>query len=390
MGGRSSKVIKVTGDWLRQSGIQALFKTYAANGFQLFAVGGCVRNDLLGIPVSDIDMASDARPEQAVQFLDDAGFKVIPTGIDHGTLTVIAGGVPHEITTFRKDVETDGRHAVVAFGTDPAEDAQRRDFTINALYADAEGLVSDFTGGLSDIAAPIVRFIDAAEERIQEDYLRSLRFFRFHARFVAAETGFDPDALSAIAANLQGLETLSRERVGSELLKILGVPDPAPAVMTMQQCGVLTRILPGADAKALGPFVHFEQITKVKPNPIARLASIATEDLAETLRLSRAQRTQFRQFRDAVSNGQTPAELGYRLGYDLALAALCLRCAMLEQPLPKAIQSEVETGSDAKFPIKAKDLIERYQGPALGEALRKLEADWIASGFSKTKSDLLG
>lgn len=378
----------VTGDWLTRPGTQRLFDVYAENGSALFAVGGCVRNDLLGEPVSDIDMASDAPPEQATAFLEDAGFKVIPTGIDHGTITVISDGIPHEITTFRDDVATDGRHAVVAYAASLEEDSARRDFTINALYCDRDGAIRDPQGGLADIAARRVRFIGNAEERIREDYLRSLRFFRFHARYAA--DGFDAEALAAIAATLDGLDQLSRERVGAELLKLLSVADPGPAIGTMHQTGVLTRILPGADPRALGPFLVCESALNLEPDPVARLATFADENVGPALRLSKAQVTKLQTLREAAMASTPAGELGYRLGQTAALQALALRAAFVEQPPDPRITAEVTKGATANFPLAAKDLQPRFHGRALGEELRKRETHWIASGFSLTKQQLLG
>ena len=381
---------RVTGTWLTAPETQAIFDVYESAGHQLYAVGGCVRNALLGVDVSDIDMTSDAPPDQAMALLQAAGFKVIPTGFDHGTITVMSGGIPHEITTFRSDVETDGRHAVVRFSKTLEEDAQRRDFTINALYADRDGLVHDCVGGLEDIKGPHVRFIGDAAQRISEDYLRSLRFFRFHAWYGRDEDGFDPDALAAISANLGGLEQLSRERVGSEIVKLMAAPNPVPAVMVMAQTGVLGYVLPGTDPRALGPFVHLEQMVGLRVDPIFRLASIVDEEQAETLRLSKARIKALKSVRAGAVGTASAAELGYRLGEQQGLAAIVLRSALLEQPLSEDAKSRVQTGTQAKFPIKAADLQPEFEGAALGQKLRALEADWIASGFVKTKAQLLG
>lgn len=390
MGGRSSEPVTVTGGWLTSAATQAVFDAFEAAGHSVFVVGGCVRNALLGEPVTDIDMSSPVPPDVATTFLEAAGFRVVPTGVDHGTITVLSCGVPHEITTFRKDVETDGRHAVVAFSDQIEDDAARRDFTINALYADRLGAVIDPVDGLPDIHARRVRFIGNAEDRIREDYLRSLRFFRFHARYGDAGNGFDADALAAIAANLDGLEQLSRERVGVELLKLLSVPDPAPAVMTMQQIGVLSQLLPGADARALGPFVHLSAQLGLETDAIPRLASFADEDQASTLRLSRAQAKELSTLREAAKGAMSAAEIGYRIGAKRALHAYTLRCAFLESPIDPNIPGTIEDGAKAKFPISASDLSDRFEGKALGDALREREANWIASGFSLTREQLLG
>jgi len=224
-----------------------------------------------------------------MRLAEAAGLKPVPTGIDHGTVTVVSDGKPHEVTTFREDVDTFGRHAEVAFGSDLQADARRRDFTMNALYAQPDGTVIDPLGGMDDLAARRVRFIGDAAARIAEDYLRILRFFRFHAHYGDPASGLDADALAACAANLDGLDGLSRERVGAEMRKLLSAPDPAPAAAAMQAAGVLAIVLPGADTRALAPLVHLEDRTTTPPDAIRRLAALGGADVAERLRLSRAE-----------------------------------------------------------------------------------------------------
>lgn len=390
MGRSDARPIEISGDWLSSPATQALFDAYDAAGSPLYAVGGCVRNTLLNLPVSDIDMASPVPPDTATAFLNAAGFKVIPTGINHGTLTVMSGGVAYEITTFRQDVKTDGRRAVVAFNSSLAEDAARRDFTINALYAARDGAVIDPVGGLDDIHPTRVRFIGRAEDRIREDYLRSLRFFRFHAHYGDPAEGFDADALSAIASTQDGIDGLSKERVTSELLKLLAAESPPFAINGLQQTGLLMRLLPGADAKALGPLVHFEDLFGLAPDPVRRLASLGSVDLIPHLRLSKAQARQFENLRSISESAACAGELGYRLGRDGGLGALILRAALLEAPVTDADQAVVARGAEAEFPLKAKDLADRFSGPALGAALREREAAWIASEFTLSKAALLG
>ena len=238
--------------WLTRPETQALCAALEGAGYHALFVGGCVRDGIIGRAVTDIDIATDARPEQVMQITKAAGMKPIPTGIDHGTVTVVSGGIPHEVTTFRRDVETDGRRARVAFSKRVEEDALRRDFTMNALYADARGAVLDPLGtGLADLRARRVRFIGDPHDRIAEDYLRILRFFRFHAHYADRLGGLDPDGLAACAEMADGLAQLSRERVGAEMVKLLAAPDPGQSVAAMVQAGVLARVLPGADASRL-------------------------------------------------------------------------------------------------------------------------------------------
>jgi poly(A) polymerase len=379
--------MKVQGAWLDRPGTQALCAALSAAGQRALFVGGCVRNALMALPVGDIDIATDALPKIVSDIAEKAGFKVIPTGIDHGTVTVIAGGIPHEVTTFRRDVETDGRHALVAFSDDLTEDAARRDFTMNALYAEADGTVIDPLGGLPDLLARHLRFVGDPEARIREDYLRILRFFRFHALYADPEAGLDAEGLAACAANLDGLAGLSRERIGAEMHKLLAAPDPAPATAAMAQAGVLAQILPGADARALGLMVHLESGTA--PDWLARLALLGGEDPAEALRLSRAESGSIQQIRDYIGTSLTPAALGWKLGERLARATILCRAALLEQPLSPNWQSEIIRGTQASLPVTAADLMPALQGPALGEALRKIEVRWLASDLNLSKSDLL-
>ncbi len=376
--------------WVSDPATQKVCAALTSGGAQALFVGGCVRNALLGAPVSDIDIATDARPQQVVKLAQNAGLKAIPTGIDHGTITVVCDGIPHEITTFRRDIETDGRRAVVVFSDNIQEDAARRDFTMNALYAQPDGTVLDPLNGLPDLRARRVRFIGTAEHRIREDYLRSLRYFRFHAWYGDAEAGFDADALAAIASNLEGLSDLSRERVGAELLKLLGAPDPAPSVAAMRSVGVLAQLLPGADDRALAPLIMLEQQAGTAPEPIRRLAAIATPEIAKTLRLSKAQLQRLTRMRDEASGTASIAELGFRYGEESGLHEVLLRCAFLEQPWSDEMRTDLHAGAKADFPISASDLIPEFTGPALGRKLAELEARWIASGFALTRDDLLG
>ena len=373
--------------WLKDAATQAVCDAITAEGAQLYFVGGCVRNALMGVPVSDLDLSTNAHPKTVMDLAKRAGLKVIPTGIDHGTVTVICDGIPFEITTFRKDVATDGRRATVAFSNDIADDAARRDFTMNAIYARPDGSLVDPLGGMADLDARRVRFIGTAQNRIREDYLRSLRYFRFHAWYGDHDAGFDPEALAAIAANLDGLGQLSRERVGAELLKLLAADNPAPAVAAMRQAGVLLELLPGSDDRALAPLIHLE--AGLNPDPIRRLAALGGPEMGEHLRLSKAQSSNWTTLRDQAVATTGAAELGYRLGETQARDALLLRSALLEQPLNPNLESDISQGCSAKFPLSAKDLMPEITGKALGLTLKRLEVDWILSGFSLNRDALL-
>ncbi|MDZ4393369.1 CCA tRNA nucleotidyltransferase [Cypionkella sp.] len=379
--------MRISGDWIDHPGTQALCAVLTEAGYQALFVGGCVRNALLGVAVADIDIATDARPKNVSDLAETAGFHVVPTGIEHGTVTVIAQGLAHEVTTFRRDVETDGRRAVVAFSTDVAEDAARRDLTMNALYARADGAVLDPLGGLPDLMARRVRFVGEAEARIREDYLRILRFFRFHAVYGDPAAGIDAEGLAACAANADGIEGLSRERIGAEMRKLLGARDPAPAVATMAQAGILARVLPGSDAKALSVLVHLEG--DLAPRWQRRLVILGGIDPGDAFRLSRVETGSNTAVRDAVGSALTPAALGWKLGAEQAGDAVLCRAALFETLPPEHWQSEIARGVASTIPVTAADLMPALQGPALGKKLREIEARWLASNLYLRKSDLL-
>ena len=378
---------QVTGDWINSAAAQTVCNAILDAGFQVYFVGGCVRNDLLGVPISDLDLSTNALPEQVMKAASDAGLRTVPTGIDHGTITVVAHGEGLEVTSFRKDVETDGRRAVVAFSDNLDDDALRRDFTMNALYATSDGQIVDPLGGLDDLRARRVKFIENAQDRIREDYLRTLRFFRFHAWYGDPNTGIDPDGLAAITANLGGLETLSKERVGSEFIKLLTAPDPAPSMAAMSQTGVLAALLPGADTTFLPVLIHLE--AGKTPSPIRRLAVMGGEDVAERLRLSKRQRALLHLLQTETASLIGAGELAYRHGAEVAKDVLLLRAAMTGAPIEEAAWSDIAAGAEAKFPVQSSELASEYSGPALGKELRRLEGLWIKSGFTLSREELL-
>ena len=337
--------------------------------------------------VADVDISTDALPQTVSVIAENAGFKVIPTGIEHGTVTVVVEGVPHEVTTFRRDVETDGRRAVVAFSTQIEEDAMRRDFTMNALYAEADGTVIDPLGGLPDLLARRLRFVGDAEARIREDYLRILRFFRFHAWYGHAEEGIDPEGLAACAALSAGIETLSSERIGAEMRKLLAAPDPGPSLAAMAQAGILARVLPGADARAIPVLVHLE--AGRPPHWLRRLAVLGGEDPTDLWRLSRAESRDFGHIRDALHEEHSAAVLGWKLK-ELAQHAILARAALIGVPPPEGWETEVARGQAAVFPVKPADLMPALQGAALGARLKALEGAWLRSNLCATRENLLG
>ena len=379
--------MRVAGEWIENTATQAVCAALTSAGWQALFVGGCVRNAALGLAVNDIDIATDAVPETVTILAQNAGFKVVPTGIDHGTVTVIAGGMPHEVTTFRRDIETDGRRAVVAFTTALHDDAARRDFTMNALYARPDGTVVDPLGGLDDLLRRRLRFVGHPEDRIREDYLRILRFFRFTAIYGDPSLGMDADGLAACADLSAGIETLSAERIGAEMRKLLAAVDPAPAMAAMQMAGVLARVLPGGETRALAPLVHLE--AGAKPHWLRRLAVLGGDDVTDRWRLSRAESRDLGRIRDAFASMASPAVLGWRLGPDLAADAVLARAALLETQPPTGWRAELHRGASAHFPVKAADL-PGLSGAALGAQLKALEQRWCDSDLTLTRAELLG
>ena len=380
--------MKISGDWMSHPGTQRLLQALDQAGYRALFVGGCVRNALLGLAVNDVDIATDALPETVTNMAETIGFRVIPTGVIYGTVTVLADGAAHEVTTFRQDVKTDGRHAVVAFTDIISQDAARRDFTMNALYADATGQVVDPLGGLPDILARHVRFVGVAQDRILEDYLRILRFFRFYALYGDPDAGIDADGLAACADNAEGIGGLSPERIGAEIRKLLAAPDPAPSVCSMAQAGILGLILPGADPAGLGPLVHLE--SGIAPRWQRRLVAISVQGSTDNLSLSRAEAGIIGRVRAEISSDLTSAALGWRLGVTEAQDVVLCRAALMQTPLPKGWRTQVSRGARAVLPVTAADLMPALSGPALGEKLREIERRWLASDLTLAKAQLLG
>ena len=379
---------RIAPPWLDAAAPRAVTAALGAGGWRAYYVGGCVRDALLGRSAADIDVATDAPPEAVIAAARAAGIRAVPTGIEHGTVTLVHAGAPVEVTTFRRDVETDGRRAVVAFTGDMAEDARRRDFTMNALYATSAGEVLDPLGGLPDLRARRLRFVGEPAARIAEDALRILRFFRFHAWYGDPQAGLDAEALAACAEAAEAVDGLSRERVGAEMAKLLAAPDPALSVAAMASCGVLGRVLPGAEATALGPVVHGEALAGLGPDWRRRLAALGGQaDWPARLRLSRGDARAFEAIRAALEADEPLAASAYRHGAEATRDAAVIRAAAVGWPPPGDLAAETARGAAARFPLRAADL--GLEGPALGAALKRLEAAWVASDFSLDREALV-
>lgn len=364
--------------WRNRPGLDRLAAALGAKEGQARFVGGAVRDTLLQLDVADIDIATAHAPAEVIARLEDARIKAIPTGLAHGTITAIVDGTPVEVTTLRRDVATDGRHAVIAYTDDWREDAARRDFTINALYADpATGDVFDYFGGLADLAARRVRFIGDPLQRIAEDHLRILRFFRFHARF--GET-IDQDGLDACTARANDLMALSRERIASEVLKLLVAKNAVAVVRLMVERGIFRAVLPEIDAagaERLAALADRERTAGVEPDPIRRLAAVIPAGDAEAvgarLKLSNADRKRL-MAATAGPGDEGPRALAYRAGIVGATDRLLLAGEDL---------APIRDWSAPPLPINGGALVARglRKGPDVAAMLRRIETQWIAEGF---------
>lgn len=378
--------------------VMAALKTASRDTDARF-VGGAVRNALIGRPIDDIDIATPLPPKDVVRRLLDAGLKAVPTGIAHGTVTAVAAGKPFEITSLRRDVATDGRHATVAFGGSWAEDAQRRDFTMNALYATAEGDVIDTVGGVADLLAGRVRFVGDPATRICEDYLRILRLFRFQAWYGTGP--LDPAALSAAVAAGEGLDTLSGERIAKEMLKLLAAPTPAAVLRQMATGGLLDRVLPGrADLDRLERLCALEARYGFEPDGLLRLAALGGEGpaIAQRWRLSKAQCQRLTAVAAAsplaadLPHGEARRRL-YRLGGQVFRDRLFFDWAgpaAGPDPAWFALLELVELFEPPPFPLTGHDAVAMgFQGAAVGRALRSVKVWWIESDFRPGRDALL-
>ena len=402
--------------FLKEETLQALLKVLNTDEDRALVVGGAVRNALMGEAVEDIDIATQSLPDKVTELCEAAGFRVAPTGIEHGTLTVVVDHVPYEVTTLREDVETDGRRAVIRYTRDFAHDAERRDFTFNALYAEANGTLVDPVGGLEDLKERRLRFVGDPDIRIREDYLRILRFFRFFARY--GHGAPDRAAISAIVRLRDGLEGLSAERVWAELKKTLTARNAERALLWMRQTGVYQRVLPESGDMDLFPRLRaVEEAGGFPPDPLTRLMALlpAHEDrsdkLAIRLKLSNAERERLK----AAWEAQLPSDLftaesepkwrtffyrhGARGVTDRAMVDAARGLASdppVTVPYRMAdrlawLGTAWEAWTKPELPVSGRDLIDlgADPGPTMGKVLKTLEADWVQSDFQLQRDALL-
>jgi poly(A) polymerase len=392
---------------LGRPALARLLEALNGGGEETRIVGGAVRNALLGRRIADVDLATTATPEVVTARAEAAGFKAVPTGIEHGTVTVIAEGTPYEVTTLREDVETHGRRATVRFGRDFEADARRRDFTINALSVSADGAVHDYVGGLADIAARRVVFIGEPAARIREDYLRILRFFRFNAAY--AEGPLDPAGFSAALRERSGLAILSRERVRLEVLKLLVARRAVEIVRALSHAGFALRFLGGV--VELGRFARaaaFEHEEGGHPDPIHRLAALAvfvSEDadrLRELLRLSNAEHERLNAYARLLARMKSEVQPLDRAAIrrfvaEYGIATLHDMLTAIEgEPHPRLSADGLKayrrftTGEERVplFPLRGADLVARGvpKGPGMGDRLERARRAWLAEGCPTGKA----
>ncbi|MET0313836.1 MAG: CCA tRNA nucleotidyltransferase [Hansschlegelia sp.] len=384
--------------WLREKPLADLLAAVDSDGEEARVNGGAVRDAMLGLPRGDIDIATTATPDIVISRAKANGWKPVPTGIEHGTVTVVIAGKPFEVTTLRRDVETDGRRAVVSFTRDWAEDARRRDLTINGLTLDRDGKVHDHVGGLDDLAAGRVRFIGDPRDRIREDFLRTLRFFRFHARF--ARGSLDEAGFAATIAEREGLSRLSGERVRAELLKLLVAPRAAETVAAMAQAGLLAPLTSGAPR--LSRFARFVAGDADRPDALLRLAALlqfTAEDAARLkarLRLSNAESKRLEAIGD-LTPALSPADgeqAAQRALYSLGESAYRDRVRLAAVDAPEkdwsVLISLPDRWAPPKFPLTAADFRARgLEGPPLGRALKAAEAAWVEAGFPEDAAGIV-
>src|SRR6201989_3645474 len=401
--GRTDRTLDTA--WLESGALPRLLDVLDRDGEEARVIGGAVRNTLLGLPVHEFDVATTALPEEVARRVEAAGFKAVPTGIEHGTITVRVGKLQLEVTTLRRDVETDGRHAKVEFGRDWRGDAHSRDFTINAFSVTRDGALYDYADGLTDLEARRVCFIGDPRERIREDYLRILRFFRFHAAYGHNQP--DAEGLAACIAARDGLDALSRERVRMELMKLLVAPGAAPTLVVMANAGLLLRALGGVPYLAsFARMVEIETAIGEAPDAVRRLGALGgaiVEDaqrLWQKLRLTNAEHTRISTMGEhwprlsPDAGDQTARAVLYRLKPQAFSNSARLSGARAQAAADDAAWRSFVTlpqrWTAPMFPIKATDFIARgiAPGPALGVVLRAAEEAWIAADFPQEENAL--
>ena len=349
--------MKISADWLTKPSTQLVMQILLSGGYEAFFVGGCVRNTLFDFQATDIDISTSATPKRVMELMSQAGLKTIPTGIDYGTVTVVADKQNYEITTFRKDIETDGRRAKVKFSGSVLEDAKRRDFSINAIYSEQDGTILDPLDGIADIAKKRIKFIGDPHARIKEDYLRILRFFRFLALF-GRENETHEIEIAAINDLRDGLDTISAERKSDEILKLFAAPNPQYSIFLMETADISSKIFDAYDYKSLNNLKELEDRLQVSPCATRRLAAYTKDNLKSQLRFSNKITKAHKVLREEAIGKKDAAELSYRYNEKIALDSILVRSSLHSTEPSKNVYHRIKLGSVAKFPVKSVDLAE--------------------------------
>tara|TARA_Y100000739_G_C20607740_1_gene466666 strand:+ start:1560 stop:2720 length:1161 start_codon:yes stop_codon:yes gene_type:complete len=366
-----------------------LFQLFIEKSFDIYFVGGCVRDFLLNLPIKDIDISTTALPNEIISIARENNIKAIKTGIEHGTITLVYKTIQYQITTFRTDIKTDGRKAVVNFSKDIIADASRRDLTINALYADIEGNIIDPLNIIADLNSRKIKFINNPQERIVEDNLRILRFFRFYAWFGKTNNSLDNASLRACVRFKEKLLNLSGERIGTEMKKLLTAPKPIKSLEIMLAEGILEIIMPKADVHLLKSLIKFEREADVSIHWTTRASVMTDSKLKTKWKLSNSDHKLLSTLQKFKYYNISISKIAYLYGQELAIKYAVIKSVISNESLPKNLDTLVNLGVSAVFPITSQDLIPDYQGKDLGKKLHSLKNIWIDSKFTLNKEDLL-
>ena len=380
--------MKISADWLNKPSTRLVMERLISRGYQAYFVGGCVRNTLLNIEATDIDIATSAHPTKVLEIMENAQLKALPTGIEHGTVTVVADKRNYEVTTLREDIETDGRRAKIKFSESILADAKRRDFSINAIYCEQDGTILDPLDGIADIVGKRIKFIGDPYARIKEDYLRILRFFRFLALF-SKEDGTYEIEIAALNDLRDGLDTVAAERKSDEILKLFAAPNLKYSIFLMEKANICSKIFDTYDYGSIKNLEKLETQLEVAPCATRRLAAYTDDNLKSQLRFSNKIAKAHKVLREQATSQKDAAELSYRYNEKLALDSILVRSSLHGTEPSENVFSRIKLGSVSKFPVKSADLTEYFSGPKLGEMLAYLEQKWIESDFTLSKEKLL-
>ena len=380
-------------EWLKEPELKSVWKALSSCGAKVYLVGGCVRNTILGEEVKDIDIATDMIPDEVIRLSKSKSLKVIPTGISHGTVMVLSGGKSFDVTTFRSDLETDGRHAKVRFSTSIEEDARRRDFTMNALYMTIDGDIIDPLCGWKDLVNGRVKFIGNPVDRINEDYLRILRYFRFLALYTKTQDNLDITAVAACSSAAYDLKKLSKERIWIEIQKLLTAKRPIFALEAMYSSGVLREVLPFSNIKKLENFLMFEIKFNLDCNEINRLIALSyfnNGNWTNDLPLSKKQRNWIILVLLISKDSYSSRVKGFKYGKFATLSALAIFGKNLSQRLEKDSLIEIKLGASKEFPLKTADFLKYFKpSKELGEEVKRLKDIWFKSNLGIKRKELL-